>query len=109
MIPGTGRYGWIPILSPRTPEDRLEGYAGLVRAGSFVTAAEAGAYFAAEYPAAGEGEAWSMKLGTVAMAMNHRANHDGAEAFGLPLDGAFVRMDGELEVNSRWRRSRRRR
>jgi len=99
MIPTTGRYGWIPVVSPHTTEEEMKRYAALIHADSFQTAEDVRACFDREYDPVGEGNAWASRVGNLSMVTNPHENRDVTEAFVLPLDGSFLRLEGEVAVN----------
>ncbi|MFH1006253.1 MAG: hypothetical protein V1800_01960 [Candidatus Latescibacterota bacterium] len=99
MIPATGRYGWIPLLSPHTSPEELARYAALIHANSFQTPEAARAYFDGMVPAKSEGTACAIFAGKVQVITNHHENRDIQESFCIPLNGPFLRLEGELAVN----------
>lgn len=100
MIPRTGRYGWIPVLSPFTDREELQGFSALLSAESFTTASDVQAFFDSEYPSEERGSAWSVKAGSLWVVSNHHENRDIKETFSIPLGGYIPRVEGVLEVNS---------
>ncbi|MFH1008973.1 MAG: hypothetical protein V1800_15980 [Candidatus Latescibacterota bacterium] len=100
MIPQTGRYGWIPVLSPFADPKALEAFSALLSAESFTTASAAREFFDSEYPSIERGTAWSVHVGSLWVVSNHHENRDITETFSLPLGGFLTRVEGVLEVNS---------
>ena len=74
FIPNTGRYYWIPLLSPYAPAEALSRFASVIRPGQFQTPQEFTAHFNRFYQGDGEGTACIMSVGRATYVMQTHEN-----------------------------------
>jgi len=74
VIPNTGRYYWIPLLSPYAPPHLLKRFASVVRPGHFQTPQQFAAHFNRFYRGDGEGTACIMSIGRATYVMQTHEN-----------------------------------
>ena len=91
LVPDTGRYFWIPILSPTAPESMLRGFADVIQAGRFGSAEEWRDHANRYYVDPGQGAAFITTIGDTTFVMNTRENLYEEQPFRLAEVAAPVR------------------
>lgn len=74
FIPNDPRYGFIPILPAKTPEDVLNRFSLVLRPGDIESVEHARSLIAPHFPEADRGDAWSTQSGPLICAANTHEN-----------------------------------
>ncbi len=105
MIPNNPRYGWIPALPAKTPQEVLDRFPFVLRPGDVRSTEDAREKLDSVYPPAERGTAWSTVVGPLTLAMNTHENWFVGETARLkvPPAPAHVQIVREAgEVVFRW-------
>ncbi len=100
MIPLTGRYFRLPIVSKWTPPAILESFPERLGAEKFPAVEQARAYLNERYPSHDRGDAWVVGLDNLAIAMNSLENRDVNQTFEMAAGGKIKKITGQVGVNS---------
>lgn len=85
FIPNTGRYYWIPLLSPYAPPEVLRRFASAIRPGKLETPEQFTAHFNRFYRGDGEGTACIMSIGRATYVMQTHENLYEEQTYSISL------------------------
>jgi len=84
LIPNSGRHYWVPVLTPSAPDEVINRFARVVRAGSMMTAEDWTDLLDRVYQPDGAGTAFISRIGRGVFVMHTRENRYEQQTFRLP-------------------------
>lgn len=107
LVPNTGRYYWIPLLSPYAPAELLAHFRSVIRPGQLATPAAFREHCNRFYQGDGEGTACIMSIGPATYVMQTHENLYERQTYTVSLPAAPVGVTAERAAAGtavRWQR-----